>query len=81
MKNKYTAPELTIVQFRTEMGFAASRTQCQSCPFGMDVDILTEFAYDQVIVGQNATGNVSGQAGYSLGGYTGDNITSNFERW
>lgn len=56
MKNKYTAPELTIVQFRTEMGFASS-LQSFANPIPMD-QLWSEM---QEISGVNATGaNLSG---------------------
>lgn len=52
MKNKYTAPELIIVQFRTERGFAQSNLQSFGETIGME-DLWSEM---QEVSGLNATG-------------------------
>ena len=52
MKNKYTAPELTIVQFRTERGFAQSNLRSFGTTIGME-DLWNQY---QEVSGMNATG-------------------------
>ena len=52
MKNKYTAPELTIVQFRTERGFAQSNLQS----FGTTIEMEDLWNQLQEVSGMNATG-------------------------
>lgn len=83
MKNSYEAPQLTVVHFRTEAGFALSTVPaCQGCTFGeMTIETLNQFAQEQAFVGQNGTGQNTGTAGNSLGGFSGEDITGSFERW
>lgn len=83
MKNSYEAPQLTVVHFRTEAGFALSTVPgCQNCTFGeMTIETLNQFAQEQAFVGQNGSGSNTGAAGNSLGGFTGEDITDHFGRW
>ncbi len=77
MKNEYIAPEITVVEFRTERGFSDSCPTCQIFNHGDLNEQLEIFAAEQNLYGFNHTQNTNNQ-GYSLGGFTGEDITGYF---
>ncbi len=66
MKNKYTAPELTIVQFRTERGFAASLNNVVGNLHELD----ELWQIDQEVMGLNTNSNAGSEAGLAAGNFS-----------
>lgn len=65
MKNEYIAPEITVVEFRTERGFAES-LQCVSCaPW----DGANAWVANQLVQGMNMSGQANSEQGLAAGNF------------
>lgn len=77
MKNKYTTPQLTVVEFHAEKGFAESCPTCFSVGIGTESDILEQFSAIQDLAGANSGGS-GNQGGFGMGTYSGTDLTGLF---
>ena len=70
MKNKYTTPQLTVVEFRAEKGFATS-PECMTCSTnylgGIDPASIDKFLHGMEMSGNNANGGNTHITGINYG--------------
>ena len=65
MKNEYIAPEVTVVEFHAERGFATS-LQCVSCAPWEEANV---WATEQLLQGMNMTGQTNSANGLAAGNF------------